>query len=223
MSRASSTRILISASILAALLAACAAKPQIRGHSSYASSKFNRATIETHHLALLPIVAGAGVEGYRRPFGDAINQTAAELLPEGSFLAWQETMDLLNDAGLVESYQEAISAYASTSIVPRRLIQRMSDATGAKYFMYVSLNPPISHTQQRLSVWGSGLATETHVGVSANGLVWAASGDVVWEGSGTSEISASSDAFQTVPDQERDLAVHSRRAANALFRAMLSY
>lgn len=202
------------------LAVGCAATPAIQGKSSYVATGFDSGAIEIERLALLPIVAGAGVEGYRRPFGDAINASAGSLLPKASYLPWQETMQKLNEADLVEDYQQAISAYASTSIVPRRLIQSMSEATGTKYFMYVSLNSPMSSTTQKPSVW-SGTSTETHIGVSATGQVWDVNGDVVWEGIGISEIKASSDNLQIVSAEERSLDLHSQRAADALLKAAL--
>lgn len=213
--------LLISCAVVVALLTGCAATPATQSKASYVASGFNRASIESGKLSLLPVVAGAGVEGYRRPFGDAINKSAASSLPNGTFLPWQETMQRLNDANLVEDYQQAISAYASTSIVPRRLIQAMSKATGTKYFLYVSLNSPVNASRQRMSAWGGGTATDTKIGVSASGQVWDANGDVVWEGIGASEVSASTDAFQVISEEDRSLEGHSTRAANALFKAAI--
>lgn len=202
-------------------VSACAPAPLIKGQASYVGPAFDQTQVRQGGVALLPVVAGMGVEGYRRPFGDAMNAAAAALLPTGSFLTWQETMQRLNEADLVEDYQQAIAAYASTSMVPRRLVQSMATATGANSFLYVALNPPVSKTNRRPSVWGGSMATDTHVGISASGQVWSAVGDVVWEGIGSSEVRASTDAFQLVPEAERSLDLHSQRAANALIRAVL--
>lgn len=207
--------------IAAISLAGCAATSKSTNRVTYSAPSFNAAAIEANKIAILPVVAGAGVEGYRRPFGDAVNETAAGLLPAGSFLSWNQTMERLNQANLVEAYQTAIAAYSSTSIVPRQLLQQMSQATGTKYFMYVSLGAPESETRTRASMLSRGTATDTHVGVSAYGQVWDANGDVVWEGIGKSEVNASSDAFQYVKRGEDDITLHSQRAAAALMRGVM--
>lgn len=203
------------------LVLGCAAKSQTNGTTSYSASNFGKEQIESGGIAILPVVAGAGVEGYRRPFANAINESAKENLVPGAFVSWRDTMNLLNEADLVEEYQDAISAYASTSIIPRNLIEKMSEATGTQYFLFVSLNPPVSSTRDTYSALSSAGAIETNIGVSANGQVWNTNGDVVWEGSGSSEVSARSDNFQVVSEEDKDLAIHSQRAADALFDSVV--
>lgn len=202
-------------------IAGCAATSKSTNQVTYTAPSFNASAIEASKIAILPVVAGAGVEGYRRPFGDAVNETAAELLPSGSYLPWNQTMDRLNEANLVEAYQTAIAAYASTSIVPRQLLQQMSRATGTKYFMYVSLGVPQNETRTRASFISRGGAVDRHVGVSAYGQVWDSNGDVVWEGVGKSEVNSSSDAMQFIREADSDITVHSQRAAVALMRGVM--
>lgn len=203
-------------------LAGCVVQPKSQGLSTYVAPDFNRAQVQAGGIALLPVVAGVGVEGYRRPFGDAMNVAAGNILSNGKFLTWQETMQRLNEADLIESYQQAIASYTATSIIPKRLIQAMADATGVEYFLYVSLNSPVSETHQRRSSWGGGnTSIETRIGVSASGQLWASRGDIVWEGLGSSEVHASTDAFQLVSDADRSLESHSLRAATALINAVV--
>ncbi len=205
--------------LLVAIVAGCSAKVQVRNQTSYADAAFSKASIEEYGLAILPVVAGEGVEGYRRPFGQSLNQVGADHLASGSLLTWEAAMEALNDAGLVSEYNAAIAGYQQTSIIDRSLIGQMADATGTRYFLYVTLFPPTSETSVNRSALSGGLRTDRRLGVSAFGQVWDAEGDVAWEGTGSSEVQ--SNEFQNIDEEGNDFSIHSNKAARALFRAVL--
>lgn len=205
--------------LLFAILAGCSAKVQVHNQTSYADAAFSKASIEEHGLAILPVVAGEGVEGYRRPFGQSLNQVGAVHLSSGSLLTWEGAMEAINNAGLVSEYNAAIASYQQTSIIDRTLVGQMSEATGTRYFLYVTLFPPTSDTSVNYSVISGGLRTDQRLGVSAFGQVWDAEGDVAWEGTGSSEVQ--SNEFQSIDEAGEDFSIHSNNAARALFRAVL--
>ena len=207
--------------IVSVWISGCAAPPQVSGITSYSDSKFNQSSIKQNRIAILPVVAGSGVEGYRRPFANALNDAARMTLPSTSFVEWRETMEVLNEADLVDQYQQAITAYASTSIISRSLVQLMSDALQADYFLYVQLQPPVRTSTAYYNAF-SGSAIRENIGVTAIGQVWNKSGDVVWEGAGTSEVSSDSANLTYIAEEDKDLTAHSQRAAQALFNALIS-
>ena len=204
--------------LLAALLAGCSAKIQVHNQTTYAGAEFGKVSIEEHGLAILPVVAGMGMEGYRRPFGVSLDSVAADHLEYGSYLTWEDTMDLLNDAELVSDYNEAIAGYQQTSIIDRSLIEKMAEATETRYFFYVTLFPPTDERTIGRGLTGI-LREDQRLGISAFGQVWDAEGDVVWEGTGSSEVK--SGQWLQIDAEGKDFSVHSNNAARALFRAML--
>ena len=205
--------------VLTFIFAGCSAKIQVYNATSYADAAFSKASIEEHGLAILPVVAGMGLEGYRRPFGESLNSVAADHLEYGSYLTWEDTMDFLNDAGLVSDYNTAITGYQQTSIIDASLIGRMAEATETRYFFYVTLFPPTDETTVGYSFLSGGVRADQRLGVSAFGQVWDAEGDVAWEGTGSSEVKSSE--MLSINAEGRDFSVHSNNAARALFRAVL--
>lgn len=197
------------------ILVGCSAKIRTYNATTYHDDAFSTARMEQQGLAILPIVAGEGVEGYRRPFGQSLNIIASEYIDEGSLLTWQGTMDALNEAELVSEYNEAIAGYQRTSIIDRSLLVQMADATGMRYFLYVSLLPPLNTSS------GTGFDTVVEIGVGAIGQIWDSEGDVVWEGAGSSEVRGGITA--ALNEESRSLSNHSAIAARALFMAILGY
>lgn len=186
------------------LLSGCAgASYYTSGTTTHNSEEFAADLVRIHRVALLPVIAGEDLEGYKRPFGEALNDALGEYVEPGSFITWEATMDSLNAHGVVEQYQSAITGYRQTGIINRSVLQQMAAATGTRYFLYVHLDPPRS---------GADIA-----GVDALGRVWDAEGDVVWEGVGSSTFTG------TLGRDAAELSALSANASDALVRSMLGY
>lgn len=185
---------------------ACAVSSKVSTNETYRDSTFDASSLETHGLAILPVLAGQGVEGYRRPFGEALDQTAVDRL--SYVIQWDQTMDLFNDAAIVNEYNEAIVNYDRTAILDKSLLGYMSGATNTRYFLYVKLAPP--------SVRSTGsYQTEK---VYAFGQIWdAESGDIVWEGSADASVTTGEMVFTNESTMDRAL-----KTADALMEQLLS-
>jgi len=182
---------------------------------SYVSSNFSTSMLESDGLALLPIVAGSGVEGYRRPFGEAMNNTADTEL--NNFLRWNDTLNRLNDEELVSEYNNAIRSYQDTGIIDRSVLQKMSEATDKNYFFFVQLLPPEAERDISYNYFSGGYSRTETKSVTAFGLVWSSSdGDVVWEGSATAEVTTGDYSYTEETDMER-----AEKVANALMASLL--
>lgn len=200
-------------------LSGCAASVRTQGQTQYRSETFNRSTLAAGGLAILPVSAGQGQEGYRRPFGDAINRAVDSLSAGVSVSRWQDAMQQVNDAGLTQAYQTAISAYQTTSIVDRSVMQQISAATGKRYFLYTVLGPFEADSRVQRSALGSSTYTQESAGVTAFAQVWdAQTGDVAWEGRASS--SATSNEFTTLRNAtpEAYSALVARELASELFQ-----
>lgn len=200
---------------LAVAITGCAVSSQATSNESYRASSFSEDALNQEGLAILPVVAGQGVEGYRRPFGQAVNETADSLLM--NVTPWQGSMDDFNDAGIVSEYNDAIQAYQRTSILDRELVEKMREATGTRYFMYMRLAPPESERDVSYSAF-SGVTTSETNSVSAFGQIWDASvGDVVWEGVASASVTTGDYTYSEETTSQR-----AAKTADALMRRVLN-
>src|SRR5699024_8063420 len=109
--------------LLPVLIVSCAVSSKVRKNVSYISITFSKYELESGGLALIPNVAGSGVEGYRKPFGVAMDSVGVATLD--NFMKWRKTLDKINKAGLVEEYSNAIQSYQETGIINRNILQEM--------------------------------------------------------------------------------------------------
>ena len=186
---------------LAFTAVSCAVTSKVSTAETYRADGFSPEQINERGLAILPITAGADLEGYRRPFGDALNQSIDGLF-EG-VIGWSETMETLNQAGLVGEYQTAIRAYNETAILDQLVMRNMTEALDVQYLLYVRLSPPEASSKARYNALAGTAYTEETQAVFAYAKIWDRSGDVVWEGS--SEAKAVSGAYsyidESIPEQ----------------------
>ena len=202
------------------LLSGCSATAFQSADVSYVDETFTYESIQSGGIAILPVVAGQGVEGYRRPFGDAINEYIGEHGYGIDFLAWQETMERINDAGIASAYTSAIATYRETSILDRSLIQEIGRATSLRYLLFAQLDAPTDESVRGRGALASGYYDYQTIGASAFAQVWdAATGDVVWEASGRAGVRELSE-FDIIKDEDRDPNTHSRRVANEIVSAL---
>lgn len=200
--------------ILAYLMLAtsCVVTSKVQKYVTYISPNLTKSSLNNMGLALLPIVAGSGVEGYRRPFGEAMNAVGDSILT--NFMTWNITLDKINNANLVSEYNSAIQAYQETGIIDRTILQKLSGATGTNYFFFVKLSPPTA--DRKLTYGLGGLTTTETKSVSAFGLIWSASdGDVVWEGEATANVTTGDYTYTKETDMDRAIKV-----AQALMKSL---
>lgn len=200
--------------LIAIVVIACAVSSKVRTNETYRDISFTVPMLESEGLSILPVITEAGVEGYRRPFGEALNATADSLLEGVSF--WQDTMDDLNEGGIVSQYNAAIESYSTTSILDRSLLSQMQEATGSRYFLYVRLAPPSS--DRRVSYNSlTGVSTTQSESVSAFGQIWDAElGDVVWEGASDATVTTGDYTYTKETTMDRAL-----KAAEGLMALLL--
>ncbi len=167
--------------LVAAILSGCAATIRDLSKTQYLNPELSPESLRAGGLALLPITAGQGQEGYRRPLGDLLNSQIANAVPGGVTLTWQSTMDSLNHHGKVPAYEELIAAYRTTSILNRDRVRELSSALGVRYALYCSLED-FSETSQTSYSAFSGVSTSKSANVAAHCLLMdLETGDVMQE------------------------------------------
>lgn len=195
-----------------AIFTACAASINTTSKVSYNKDTFTDQSMEEDGVALLPITAGSGLEGYRRPFGNALNSYSDSLGGDMAYFGWQESMNKLNDEGLADDYNKAISSYKETSIIDKGTLRKMGEAIGIRYLMYIQLGNFEKDSNTSYNVW-TGLETTKTNQVSAYAQIWdAKTGDVVWEAVSNAKASSSS-SLSKVSDNPEE---YSEKLAEAL-------
>ena len=182
----------------ACLCAGCAARVIDDSKLQYLAPEFTENSLSEHGLSLLPVVAGEGQEGLRRPLAAKLEAHLADRLPEGRFAGTIQTLDLINEADLTEAYAQMIDDYARAAILNKRTLHRIGEATGVRYLLHVKLLNQ-SHTERIApALLSDDIVSLEGKNVSIFGQIWDCGlGDVVWEGTG--EIAAEAEVeFQYV-------------------------
>jgi hypothetical protein len=170
---------------MAWLWSGCAAKVMDNSQLQYLAPEFTENSLAEHGLSLLPIVAGHGQEGLRRPLGAKLDSNLTNQLPDDKFIGTIQTLDLINEANLTEAYAQMIDDYAQAAILNKSTLRRIGEAIGIRYLLHVKLLDQ-SHTE----TIGPALLSDDIINrqiknVSIFGQVWDCHlGDVVWEGTG---------------------------------------
>lgn len=159
----------------------CAAQLRNFTRTQYLSESFTAGDLRAGGIALLPITAGRGQEGYRRPLGDHLNRKLSLAAPNAEVVSWEAAMDSLNAHDLVAEYQEVLEAYDRTSIIKRSSVKRLAKALNVRYALYCELQDFSKSTQTTRSGL-FGMSTETTANVLTHCLVLDLhSGDVMQE------------------------------------------
>ena len=172
-------------SLLILIFSGCAATIQNLSKTQYVKEGFNPNELNNYGIALLPIAAGQGQEGYRRPYGDAINTVMNNSFKEVNFIPWQQTMNILNDSSLTKEYEDLILTYRSTAIIDKTLMQDIGQVLNIRYLLFVSLEDFSKSKETSYNFLLGWHTTKTAI-VNGFAQVWDCNkGDVVWEGYGT--------------------------------------
>lgn len=191
----------ISAALIAVLLVSCSAKIQEETKQSYRDKNFTPQKLIEGEMAVLPVVAGSGIEGYRRPYGNAINHFAIDYRPAENMkvMDWSKTMGLINDNDLTSEYNEAIKNYRETSILDKNFLNDLAEILDLRYFLFNELGNFQKESDVEYSYLTGSVYESKYKGVNVFAQIWdSKSGDIVWEGiakihSKTNEFTQSSD------------------------------
>ncbi|MDE0298792.1 MAG: hypothetical protein OXN17_09185 [Candidatus Poribacteria bacterium] len=171
--------------LMAGLLTGCAARVIDDSQLQYLAPEFTVESLSDHGLSLLPVVAGQGQEGLRRPLAAKLEAHLSSHLPEGRFLGAIETLDLLNEANLTEAYAQMIDDYSRAAILNKKTLHRIGQATGIRYLLHVKLLDQSRTERIQQAFLSDNLVSLEGKNVSIFGQVWDCGlGDVVWEGTG---------------------------------------
>ncbi len=120
-------------------------------------------------------------------------------------------MKKINDAGLTEKYLTAISAYTSTAIFDKSMLNEVKKALGTRYLMFISLGTFQKQESFGYDIW-LGYTTKKGAEVKAFVQIWDSSvGDVALEGNAIAESRISGELTKVEGYEE-----HARIAAKGI-------
>ena len=195
------------------LLQSCAVSSTVSAGSTYQNDTFSPRRMDQAGFAILPVTAGADLEGYRRPFGDKLNQTATGLFK--NVIPWDSTMLLLNQADMVQDYQQLIKTYNETAILDQSITRKLTETLQVEYLLYVRLGQPEQSRDVGYNYLTGGISSTETQAVSAFAKIWQSDGDVAWEGSATAK--AVSGDYTYIAENHQQQA---EKVADALIRAI---
>ena len=167
-------------------LVACKPAKQVVDTScpGYRNVDFNRSQISDGGLAVMPVLGGIDKEQYRRPVGDAITSELRREFGDSIILSPSQVGYALNEDKLSTEYNQAISGYQTSGIVPKEIISKVGQSLNTRYIL----------TTKLLSDYESNAFYDASTGLSVNievvelyvfCQVWDTKlSDVVWEGKG---------------------------------------
>jgi hypothetical protein len=126
--------------LITLVMVGCAASITNLTQTQYRHQQFSPELLRSGGLAFFPITSQSGQsEGLRRPLGDRFNYYLASAFAGKRIMTWQVSMDSINNAGLVDTYQQFIEAYEKTAIVNKEKAGILSKSLGVRFALLCSL------------------------------------------------------------------------------------
>lgn len=163
----------------------CAAS--INPHSTVTYDETGSTTIDS--VAILPVTAGEGLEGFRRQTADSVRTALQQAHPNLTVLDDGTSLERLNKAGLAQQYADMVEDYRTTGVLDGETLKNMGDAIGAPYLLAVR----VSYAEKSETGYNAltGISTTEHQNVGLFAHLWSPeAGDVVWEADAGAEVSA---------------------------------
>jgi hypothetical protein len=140
-------------------------------------------------LAILPVSTGEGLEGFRRLIADSLTAALRHAHKGLLVVPADSTLARLNAAGMADSYAQMIRDYVQTSILDKHTLARLADAAGSRHLLYVRAS--YGEGQSVSGNFMTGYSTQRNQDLTLFVHVWdGARGDVVWEATARSKVSA---------------------------------
>lgn len=198
-------------SLLLLFVFGCAAPITQNVKFDYFATESKQGALAAGGLGLLPVVAGAGQEGLRRPFGNKLNKDLSNKFPEGKFIGNLETIALINNAGLTEDYSRLMNDYNRSAILNKDSLIKIGAVIGVEHLLYVKLLEQSQTEGLAPRLLSKDPLVVKGIKMNIFGQVWSCTiGDVVWEGTG--EISVQTEdqwTYKQAVDELVNMAAHS--------------
>ncbi len=183
-------------------LSGCAATIVNKTQTQYLDPDFDARSLRAGGLSLLPILAGQGREGYRRPLADWLEMYLEQAVPNGNSYGWRLSMERINEADKSDLYADIINGYRATSILNRKKVRLLAGALRTRYAMLCILQDFSETTSLNYNSFSGKVHQEKKANVELQCLVIdMIRGDVVQEIRG--RVGSTAMEFIYNPDYEK--------------------
>jgi len=171
-------------SALCFVLAGCVDTGQLASDTEVVDFSMNTESLHREGLGFLTPVSATGQEADRVAlaiaFADAVDASCDEL----HVVRLAEVLSSVNRSGLAADYKQMIDDYEATGILERDALQKVGDASGARYLGLLSLGRFSQETNKRFSIGGMRLFDTKQASIRLSLQIWDShAGSIVWEGS----------------------------------------
>ena len=176
--------------LLLAVFLACASEIGRRAEVQYVQEGFDAEELRAGGLACLPIAGGQ--PGNRQILSASLDNTIQSLDPDLDYLPARRTAEVLNDADMVETYQDAIVKYQASGIADKKVLQAIGKALNHRYLFLITLGDFKEEKDTRESFLSGEVESYDSKKARALGQLW----------DGTSQAASSDTDFTTIEATE---------------------
>ncbi len=200
-------------------LAGCANTAQLSTNTEATDFSLDADALRTEGIGFLTPVSATGQEANRVELALAFAGSLADAHGDIRVVSLPEVLSAVNRAGLAGEYKAMIDAYAATGIMEKGTLQRVGEASDARYLGLLGLADFDQGVNKRFSIGGLRLLDTKLSSIRVSWQIWdSATGTIAWEG--TDEIHFAYDTGRERPVSFGFVA--GKAAANLVARILLA-
>ena len=168
---------------LLASLGACTFAPQHYSQPEIRADSLGKGELARGGLAILTPSAATGQEEDRQTLALLFTEALARARPDIAIVPLPDVLSAVNRHDLVARYQQLYYDYRLTGVFQQDVLQRLGEATGARYLGQIKLARFDQGAKSRFGLFGLSVLQTQFAHMRMFFQVWdAGTGAVVWEG-----------------------------------------
>jgi hypothetical protein len=182
----------------------------VRGQEVYrGTDEFNRDVLVRDGMTFLPAQLNTGQEAFNQMFVQELINALDRDLPDTcsecvGIVHPNRSIDRINEAGLTDEMATMMKRYDLTGILEGDILNRLGEASGARFFLVPILMNYQAKESPRLNTFGFRMIKTTRASANFQLQIWdRRTGSIVWEG--TSTVVLAYDTFQEDPVRFGDI------------------
>jgi hypothetical protein len=192
------------AGLLLAAAAGCSTPPVYYSTLNTQPISLRAGDLEQGGVAFITPSTVTGQEQEKQGVALAYADVLKRERPKLKVVTLAETLSAVNKAKLVEPYRRMYDDYRDTALFPAEVLQRVSQATGARYLAQLKLQGFSRDSKGRFGFFGLRISETVLGDVRLYLQIWdARDGSIAWEG--TQELRIATDSTTQEPVTLRDL------------------
>jgi hypothetical protein len=167
---------------LALLLCGCASEPQIHSSSQHQVISLQPGALLSGGVAFITPSTVTGQEEDKQALALIVAEVMHAAMPDMRCVTLAETLGLINKAGLADDYKHMYVDYRDTSIFKREALQKIGQATRARYLIQLKLASFSQGYKSRFGLFGIRMVDTSTSHIRLFFQIWdSRDGSVAWE------------------------------------------